>query len=94
MVNISLTSASEVLLQQLVEGSGADPSVVIEQALRYFCDRQMTDLDTTDGFLSLSEREILEENEQRWAAFQENGEAYGHDEVVAHFEGLMGAIEQ
>jgi hypothetical protein len=42
----------------------------IEQALRYFCDRQMMDLDTTDGFLSLSEREILEENERHWAAFQ------------------------
>jgi hypothetical protein len=53
----------------------------------------MTDLDTTDGFLSLSEKEILEENERRWAAFQKNGEAYGHDEVVSHFEGLMGAIE-
>jgi predicted transcriptional regulator len=92
MVNISLTSASEALLQQLVEGSGADASVVIEQALRYFCDRQMTDLDTMDGFLSLSEREILEENERRWAAFQD-GEAYSQDEVVSHFEGLMGAIE-
>jgi hypothetical protein len=36
MVNISLTSASEALLQQLVEGSGVEASVVIEQALRYF----------------------------------------------------------
>jgi hypothetical protein len=94
MLNIAMTPASEALLQQLMAGGGSDPALVVEQALRYLCDRQMTDLDidTTDGFLTLTEKEMLEENERRWSAFEENGVAYTHDEVVSHFEGLMGSI--
>jgi predicted transcriptional regulator len=42
-----------------------------------------------DRLATPTENELLEENERRWTAFQENGEIYTHDEVVSHFEGLL-----
>jgi predicted transcriptional regulator len=48
-----------------------------------------SDRDTRDRLATPTEKELLEENERRWTAFQENGEIYTHDEVVSHFEGLL-----
>jgi predicted transcriptional regulator len=48
-----------------------------------------SDRDTRDRLATPTEKELLEENERRWAAFQENGEIYTHDEVVSYFEVLL-----
>ena len=67
MLNVALTPTTEALLQQLMQAGAGEPALIIEQALQYFCDRGLADLevDTTEGFPPLTVAEILVENDRR-----------------------------
>lgn len=96
MLNIAITPTAEALLQQLMQSGGGEPAAIIEQALQYFCDRQLADLevDTTEGFSRLTAAELLQENEQRWQRFQEQGGGVSQAEITTRFERLMGSAEE
>jgi hypothetical protein len=82
-MNVSLTPTAEALLQQLNELGYDNPASVIEQALQYFHSQQQ--IDTTLGFPERSEAEIIQENEARWQAFQQNLAGIPQAQVEAWF---------
>jgi hypothetical protein len=69
-MNIAITPTAEALLEQLMALGQGSPEVIIEQALQTLYQQQT--IDTTLGFPELAEVAIVEENEQRWATFQQN----------------------
>jgi hypothetical protein len=69
-MNIAITPTAEALLEQLIGLGQGSPEVIIEQALQTLYQQQT--IDTTLGFPELAEVAIVEENEQRWATFQQN----------------------
>jgi len=82
-MNIAITPTAETLLQQLIALGYENPETIIEEALQYFYSQQM--IDTTLGFPDLTEAEIVQENEARWQAFQQNGNGISQSQVEAHF---------
>jgi hypothetical protein len=78
-----ITPTAEALLQQLRELGYDNPASVIEQALQYFHSQQQ--IDTTLGFPERSEVEIVQENEARWQAFQQNPVGISQTQVTASF---------
>jgi hypothetical protein len=69
-MNVAITPTAEALLEQLIALGQGSPEVIIEQALQALYQQQA--IDTTLGFPELAEAAIVEENEQRWATFQQN----------------------
>ncbi|MFM7448014.1 MAG: hypothetical protein ACKO24_05405 [Leptolyngbyaceae cyanobacterium] len=82
-MNVAITPIAEDLIQQLMALGYDDPEVIIEQALQYFYSQQL--IDTTVGFPDLTEAEIIQENEDRWEAFQQNPEGISQAQVEAWF---------
>jgi hypothetical protein len=82
-MNVSITPNAEALLQQLRELGYDNPASVIEQALQYFHSQQQ--IDTTLGFPERSEAEVVQENEVRWQAFQQNPSGISQAQVEALF---------
>ena len=82
-MNIDITPTAETLLQQLIELGHDNPETIIEQALQYFYSQQL--IDTTIGFSDLTETEIIQDNETRWQAFQQNPNGIPHTQVEAWF---------
>lgn len=66
-MNIAITPTAETLIEQLIELGHEDPEAIVEQALQYFHSQQT--IDTSLGFPSLIEAEIIRTNEQRWETF-------------------------
>jgi hypothetical protein len=69
-MNIAITPTAKALLEQLIALGQGSPEVIIEQALQTLYQQQS--IDTTLGFRDLTDAAIVEENEQRWATFQQN----------------------
>jgi hypothetical protein len=69
-MNVAITPTAEALLEQLIALGQGSPEVIIEQALQTLYQQQA--IDTTLGFPDRTEGAIVEENEQRWAIFQQN----------------------
>lgn len=69
-MNIAITSTAETLIEQLIELGHENPETIVEQALQYFHSQQT--IDTSLGFPTLTEAEIIQANEQRWQTFQQN----------------------
>jgi hypothetical protein len=69
-VNIAITPTAEALLEQLIALGQGSPEMIIKQALQTLYQQQA--IDTTLGFPDRTEGAIVEENEQRWATFQQN----------------------
>jgi hypothetical protein len=85
-MNIPITSTTEALLPQIMALGYSSPEAAIEAALQFFHDCKFPDiasdvgnvaaddaLDTTVGFVSLTEAEIIQDNERRWQTFQKQG---------------------
>jgi hypothetical protein len=82
-MNVAITPTAEVLIEQLQALGYKNPELIIEQALQYFYNQQH--IDTAIGFPELTEAEIIEENEQRWQAFQQDPQGIPHAQVEALF---------
>jgi hypothetical protein len=82
-MNIAITPTAETLLQQLIALGHDNPETIIEEALQCFYSQQM--VDTTIGFPDLTEAEIIQDNETRWKAFQQNRDGIPHAQVEAWF---------
>jgi hypothetical protein len=95
MLNIAITPTAEALLQQLMQAGEGEPALIIEQALQYFCDRRLADreVDTCEGFPTLSEASIVQENEQRWQRFQEQGGGASQAAMTQRFERLIDSTD-
>jgi hypothetical protein len=82
-MNVSITPTAEALIQQLIALGYDNPETVVEQALQYFHSQQA--IDTTLGFLDLTEAEIIYDNETRWQAFQQNPKGISNVQVEAWY---------
>lgn len=82
-MNVTITQTAEALLKQLQALGHQNPELIIEQALQYFYSQQQ--IDTAIGFPELTEAEIIEENEKRWQAFQQDPKGIPHSQVEAQF---------
>ena len=82
-MNIAITPAAENLLQQLIALGHDSPETIIEEALQYFYSQQL--IDTTLGFSNLTEAELVQDNEARWQAFQQNRDGISQSQIEAHF---------
>jgi hypothetical protein len=82
-MNIALTQTAEALIEQLLSLGHENPELVVEQALQYFYNQQQ--IDTSIGFPDLAEVKIIEENEQRWQAFQQDPKGIPQTQVEALF---------
>jgi hypothetical protein len=82
-MNIAITRTAETLIQQLIALGYDNPETIIEEALQYFYSNQL--IDTTLGFPDCTEAEIIQDNEVRWAAFQQNQNGLSQAQVEAHF---------
>jgi hypothetical protein len=89
-MNIAITPAAEALIQQLIELGHDDPEAIIEQALQYFYSQQL--IDTTGGFPDLTEAEIIQDNEKRWQAFQQNPNGIPHAQVESQFINRLNSL--
>jgi len=59
------------------------PETVVEQALQYFHSQQA--IDTTLGFSDPTEAELVQDNETRWQAFQQNPTGISQAQVESQF---------
>lgn len=82
-MNVSITPTAEAIIQQLISLGYDNPERVVEEALQYFYSQQA--IDTTLGFPDLIESEIIQDNEIRWQAFQQNPKGTSHAQVKAWF---------
>jgi hypothetical protein len=82
-MNVAITQTAEALIEQLLALGHENPELIIEQALQYFYTQQQ--IDTAVGFSDLTEAEIIEDNEKRWQAFQQDPTGIPHAQVEALF---------
>jgi hypothetical protein len=100
-MNIPITSTTEALLPQIMALGYPSPEAAIEAALQFFHDCKFPDigsdvghvaaddaLDTTAGFASLTEAEIIQDNECRWQTFQQQGGGIPQGYVESWVENL------
>jgi hypothetical protein len=96
-MNIPITSTTEALLPQIMALGYPSPEAAIEAALQFFHDSKIPAvsnvaaddaLDTTAGFASLIEAEIIQDNERRWQTFQQQGGGIPQGYVESWVENL------
>lgn len=90
-MNIPITPTAEALVREIMALGYDKPEIIIEEALKFFHLQQLAvneangaikDVDTTVGFVDLTEAEIVQENERRWETFQQTGNRFSHEQVV------------